>query len=145
MSSYWISEDWKVKVETLESYLWSALGRGIGDFLLVAEEDESGNVQFSVRPLNSDGEKIDYKVLINTLYPADPAFNKPELGRFFAFMRMGDNCRIVPMEGFTAHINALDLLYKAMKRDDQDGIKSALSELKALDEELGVDEVDSER
>ena len=145
MSSYWISEDWKVRVETLESYLRTAMGRGVHDHTVRATVDESGNVQFYIHPLNAEGWMINYKVTQNTIYPADPAFNKPELGGLIAFIRDREkNYRLAPAEFFSAHINALDLLYKAMKRDDQDGIKSALAELKALDEELGVDGEDDD-
>ena len=140
MSSYWISEDWKVKVETLESYLRNGTKNGAYDYAIRATEDESGNVQFYIHPQNADGDTIDYKVTGNSLYPADPAFHKPELGRFFAFMRMGDDYKIANLEGFTAHINALERLYTAMKRDDQEAIQAALAELKEQDEELGEDE-----
>ena len=138
MSSYWISEDWKVKVETLESYLRSAIERGVYDHAIRAAKDESGDINIHINPM-MDGGGIDYKVIGNLIYPADPAFSKPELGQFFAFMRIGESFRIIPMEGFTAHVNALDRLYTATKRNDQESIQVALAELKAQDEELGAD------
>ncbi len=137
MSSYWISEDWKVKVETLESYLQTSIKRGVHEHTVRATEDESGNMQFYIQPLNSEGWRIDYKVTGNSLYPADPAFNKPELGRFFAFMRMGEDYKIANMEGFAARINALERLYTAMKRDDDAAVRAAVAELQEQDEELG--------
>ena len=144
MNSYWISEDWKVKVETLESYLRNALDRGTKGHSITASVDESGNVAFTVRPIYPPYQTIDYKVIGNLIYPADPAFEKPELGRFFAFMRMGTDYKIANMEGFAAHINALERLYTAMKRDDQEALQAALAELKEQDEELGEDGEDED-
>ncbi len=138
MSSYWISEDWKVKVETLESYLRSAIERGVYDHAIRAAKYESGDINIHINPM-MDGGGIDYKVIGNLVYPADPAFRKPELGQFFAFMHMGADYKIANMEGFTAYINALERLHIAMKRDDQEAVQAALAELKERDEELGED------
>ena len=139
MSSYWISEDWKVKVETLESYLRCNIKEGVINHAIRVTSGESDDVTFYIHPQDANGDTIDYKVIGNLIYPADPAFSKPELGQFFAFMRMGENYKIAPMAGFTAHINALECLYRAMKRDDQEAVHAALAELKERDEELGED------
>ncbi len=140
MSSYWISEDWKVKIETLESYLRRNIKEGVINHAIRVTSGESDDVTFYIHPQNANGDTLDYKVNGNLIYPADPAFSKPELGRFFAFMRMGADYKIANMEGFTAHINALERLYTAMKRDDREAVQAALAELKEQDEELGEDD-----
>ena len=120
MSSYWISEDWKVKVETLESYLRRNIKEGVINHAIRVTSGESDDVTLYIHPLNANGETLDYKVIGNLIYPADPAFSKPELGQFFAFMHMGADYKIANMEGFTAYINALERLHIAMKRDDDE-------------------------
>ncbi len=143
MSSYWVSEDWKVKVETLESYLRRNIKEGVINHAIRVTSGESDDVTLYIHPQDADGDTLDYKVIENLIYPDDPAFSKPELGCFFAFMRMetgfGTDYKIVNMEGFTAHINALERLYTAMKRDDQEAVQAALAELKEQDEEFGED------
>ena len=144
MSSYWVSEDWKVKVETLESYLRSAIKRGIRDFIVIATEDDSLNVQFAIHPLNAVGETIDYKVTGNSLYPADPAFEKPQ-HPIIQYSRTG-NGRVHQMSTFTEYLSLLERLRQAADKKDQGGMESILSAMWEWDEEMGtVDEDEDEQ
>lgn len=144
MADYWISDDWKVKVKTLESYLSDALKGGIYDHLIRASEGESGTVQFTIHPANVNGETIDYKVLDNRMYPADPAFGPPYREALICFMRTKDGFRLAEMSTFTARVNMLDELYLAVRREDQDGIRQAMLELQEQDRELGEEEGDED-
>ncbi len=138
MSSYWISEDWKVKVETLESYLRSVIERGIRDFIVIATEDDSPNVQFAIHPLNAVGETIDYKVTGNSLYPADPAFEKPQ-HPIIQYSHTG-NARVHQMSSFTEYLSLLERLRQSAEKKDQGGMESILATMREWDKEKGTEE-----
>ena len=138
MSSYWISEDWKVKVETLESYLRSAVGHGMRDFIVIATEDDSPNVQFAIHPLNAVGETIDYKVTGNSLYPADPAFRKPD-HPIIQYSHTG-NGRVFQMSSFTEYLSLLERLRQAADKKDQGGMDTILMAMREWDEEMGTED-----
>ena len=138
MSSYWISEDWKVKVETLESYLRNGIKRGIHDYGILATEDASGNVQFTIQhPQIADGNEIEYKVTGNSLYPADPAFERPQ-NPIVAYSHTG-NGRVWDMSSFGAYLSLLERLRQAADKKDQGGMESILAAMREWDEEMGTE------
>ena len=137
MADYWISDDWKVKVETLEHYLASTSKRGMRDHTVHADVNEWGDAQFSIHPAGYESQRVDYKALDNRVYPADPAFGPPHRERMICYMRTKDGFRLAEMSTFTARVNSLDDLYSAVRREDQDGIKQAMEALREQDEESG--------
>ena len=143
MSSYWISEDWKVKVETLESYLRNGIKEGIKGYTVVVSEDSSGNVRFLIQhSLNNGGDEIEYKVTGNSLYPADPAFEKPQ-HPIIQYSHTG-NGRVFQMSTFTEYLSLLERLRRAADKKDQGGMDSILMAMREWDKEMGMEDEDEQ-
>ena len=137
MADYWISDDWKVKVQTLEHYLASTSKRGMRDHTVHVDVNEWGDAQFSIHPAGDESQRVDYKALDNRVYPADPAFGPPYREALICFMRTKYGFQLAELSAFAARVNTLDELYSAVRREDQDCIKQAMGALREQDEESG--------
>lgn len=147
MSSYWVSEDDKVSVKTLESYLFDASREGVTSHNIRVTHAEGSDIQFTISPdaISPNalgGEPIDYKIDDNQVYPAHEAFSKPD-ERMIVFARMGDdksNWHLAKLDTFSAYLNSLAELRKAAEADNTEEIKKLLQAMREYDAEIGADD-----
>ena len=142
MKSYWASEDMSVQVETLESFLQSSIELGDCQHTLFVETDEAGNVEAHIRR-KASGERIDYKVTDNTVYPAHPAFRARNASPIIAFTRAHTG-RLFTLDTFSGYLTLLEELRTAVESHDDSELTKILQGLREWDDEyMGSDDAGS--
>lgn len=139
MSSYWISEDWKAQVKTIEGYFLDAMRNGVIDHALRVSKSEDGNTQFYIHPANTNGETIDYKVDNNTIWPAHEAFNKPD-EKITVFLK--DKGRMFHGASLSWYFNRLDDLLQAVRAKDFDAVNKIVQTINEEDDEYEEERYD---